>query len=338
MSVSTPASAHPDASAPRRILEILRAAGAEVSGQAICEQLGISRTAVWKHIGELRQIGYDITAHPRRGYLLQQTPNRPLALEVAPLLRTKFLGRRLHFVDAIDSTNRRLTAMAEDGAPEGSVLVADSQTGGRGRMGRTWFSPAGANLYVSMLLRPPVPPQQAPSLSLAVGVAAARALRALLPRLPVRIKWPNDLMLNGKKLGGILCEMRSEPDRVHYVVVGIGLNVNVAAEQFPPGLHDGAVSLKMATGRDVSRPQLLAELLAQTEAVYRPWIREGLAPFLKELETESFLKGRQLTVELPSGTVSGKAVGVTAAGALILETAAGRREILSGDVHIRKSV
>lgn len=318
------------------ILDFLRLArGGHVSGQVICEALKISRTAVWHHIRHLRRLGYDIQASTRRGYYLHSSPNAPLPTEVLPLLRTGSLGRDLLYLPRVDSTNRYLAALAEQGRAEGCTVIADLQSGGRGRLGRSWFSPPGVNLYLSVLLRPSLPPQRAPSFSLAVGAALHRALHRVVPEVKVAVKWPNDLFIGGRKLAGILCDMKSEADRVHYLVVGIGVNVNGMRRQLPPSLRARAVSLREAARHPVSRPALAAALLQELAAVYPEWCRHGLKPFLPELERHSLLQGREVTVDLHREPVHGRVVGISSHGGLLLESHGRRREILSGDVHVR---
>ena len=317
------------------ILGMLHGAEDHLSGQDICRSLGVSRTAVWKHIGTLRNLGYQITGSPHRGYRLDSAPNTPLAFEVIPRLKTTRFGHELLFLPETDSTNRHLAGLADRGEAEGTVVVADKQTGGRGRMDRAWFSPPDTNLYFSILLRPDIPPQRVPSLSLAIGLGVVRALRRLFPGLDIAIKWPNDLFCGGRKVAGILCEMQSEVDRVHYIIVGIGLNVNQSEADLPVGLRPIATSLRDVTGRELSRPALLAEILLQLEMVYDRWRLAGLEPLLAELMKYSLLQGREVTVACQGSTVRGTVRGLSPTGALILQTSGGhRREILSGDVHV----
>ncbi len=319
------------------IVQTLGAAGAGfISGAALCRHLGMSRMAVWKHIDHLRTLGYDIEAAPRRGYRLRSRPGRPLPTEVEPLLVTARFGRELVYFDRVDSTNRLAGTHAERGAPEGFTVVADAQDAGRGRLDRAWHSPPGTNLYLSVVLRPAVAPQAVPSLALAAGLAVLRAVGVLCPHLHVGLKWPNDLWLEGRKLGGILCEMRTELDRVHHAIVGIGLNVNTQAADWPADLAPTAISLRQALGKPVSRPLLLAEILRRFEDLYDHWQRDGLKPLLPELETFSVLSGRPVRVHDLAGDLAGTAVGLTPAGALLLEQPDGtRREVIAGDVRVR---
>ncbi len=322
---------------PRTVLECLRGARGEISGEAVCQELGITRAAVWKQVQTLRDRGYEITAAQRRGYKLVSGPDIPLASEVAPHLRTDRLGRHWEFLDKVTSTNRYLADLAEAGEPEGTVVVAEEQIMGRGRMARRWFSPPGVNLYMSALFRPKVMPQQVPSMSLVAGLAAARALNRLFPRLKIRVKWPNDLMADGRKIAGILCDMRAETDRVHHIVVGIGVNVNLKPSAIPPELRGVATSIRELLKRDVPRARVAAEILNELEPLVRTWERGGLKLLLPELEAVSLLNGRQVIISLLSGEVRGKVLGLAPSGALVVETATGeKREIMSGDVHVRR--
>ena len=322
---------------PRSVLECLRGTRGDVSGEVICQELGISRAAVWKHIQTLRGMGYEIDAAQRRGYRLRGVPNLPIAAEVAPYLRTQWLGRHWVYLDKVTSTNRYAADLAEAGDPDGTVVIAEEQKLGRGRMARRWFSPPDVNLYMSALFRPKVSPQQLPSMSLVAGLAVARAVKKLYPKIAVSVKWPNDLMVDGKKLAGVLCDMRAEVDNVHYLVVGIGINVNMRAVALPPELNGVATSLRELLKRDASRQHLAAEILNQLEDLYRIWLAGGLRPLIPELEKTSLLQGREVAVSLLSGEIRGKVVGIAPSGALILQTMTGaRKEILSGDVHVRR--
>jgi len=210
----------------RIIAWLKQAAGEEISSERLCADLGISRAAVWKHIQGLRGQGYRIEAAPRRGYRLCASPDTPLATEVMPLLTTRMIGRHYVFLESVDSTNRQAALQAESGAPEGTVVVADGQTVGRGRMGRAWVSPAGLNAYLSILLMPRVEPARVSTLPLVAGLAVALAIERIAPGLRPLVKWPNDILINGRKACGILCELEAETDRIRRVVCGIGVNLN----------------------------------------------------------------------------------------------------------------
>lgn len=317
------------------IVDLLKRSDGFISGEQICRELGISRAAVWKQIERLRGLGYRISSSTRVGYRLDESPNRPSALEVGPLLETESFGREFVFLDETDSTNRAALGLAEEGSPEGTVVVADSQTAGRGRLNRQWFSPPGLNLYFSLVLRPSIPPARVPQIALVAGMAVARCLRAISPDLDAGVKWPNDVLLRGKKLCGILCDMRSEMDMVHHVIAGVGVNVNVTRDDFPDAVAGTATSLRIALGREVSRPELLAGLLLQIERAYRLWLESGLEAFRGEWREQSVLRGCRVSVSALNETISGRVVDLASTGALVVEQEDGqRREIVSGDVHV----
>ena len=317
-----------------RVLELLKGGDEYLSGEQIGRRLGVSRSAVWKHVRELKAAGYGIVSSPKKGYGLRVAANVPLAAEVTPHLTTSTLGRRIDYHDTVDSTNRAVGDLARRGAVEGTVVVADAQTAGRGRMGRRWESPAGENLYFSILLTPNVEPARVPQLALVAAVAVHEGLAECCPGIVAQIKWPNDILIGGRKVAGILCEASLEADRVHRVILGVGINVNGAS--LPRSLRAIATTLRIAGGREVSRPSLLAGVLNRLEARYESWLRDGsLAGLLDCFERHSALNGRAVAVENRSGVVRGTARGVTPTGELVIETADGERlHLLAGDVHI----
>jgi BirA family transcriptional regulator, biotin operon repressor / biotin---[acetyl-CoA-carboxylase] ligase len=320
-----------------RVLKLLAAADGPLSGEAAAQRLKLSRTAVWKQIEALRSAGYTIEAHGRNGYRLTAVPNAAVPSELLPRLRTQTFGHGYHYLATTPSTNAVLAKLAVQGAPEGTVVVAEQQGAGRGRMTRGWFSPPGVGLYLSILLRPIVEVARVTSLPLAIGLAVADALAPHLPAGEPRVKWPNDIWIDGRKVCGILCELQAEMDGVHHVIAGIGINVNLEARALPAELQSIATSLKMATGKTVSRADLLAALLEQVERDYTAWLRHGLKPFLERLRARDALLGRTITVERTGGTLTGVADGVNPDGSLRLRLAEGRIEsICSGDAHIRR--
>jgi BirA family biotin operon repressor/biotin-[acetyl-CoA-carboxylase] ligase len=324
--------AHPG----ERIIACLKqAAGSEVSGERLCADLGISRAAVWKHIQSLRGSGYRIDAAPRRGYSLQACPNTPLATEVTPLLTTRLIGRPYHFLHSVDSTNRQTAAYADAGATEGTVVAADAQTGGRGRMGRAWVSPPGLNAYVSILLMPAIEPARVTTLPLVAGLAVALTIERIAPGLRPLVKWPNDILINGRKVCGILCEMEAEADRIRRVVCGIGVNLNPM--EFPTELTPRATSLALESGTVIARARFVAELLGVFEPLYETWLREGFGALRPAFQTRHALDGRDVTVEQTAGAITGRVTGLGPEGALLLKQAdGGTVAILSGDVHITR--
>ena len=264
-------------------------------------------------------------------------PGAPLPAAVLPLLRTERLGRVLHHCRRTGSTNRDLERLAAAGAPEGTVVVAETQDAGRGRLSRGWFSPPGG-LYFSLLLRPAVEPARAAGLTPAAGLAVAEALEGFLPGLRAMVKWPNDILVGGRKVCGILCELQAEAGRIPHIIVGIGINVGLTPEEMPAELRATATSLRIACGAEVDRAALLAEVLLRLEDRYRVWLRDGLRSLLGALGERDALRGRLIEVERPAGVVRGRADGMAADGALRLLTAAGRLELIcSGDARLRKT-
>ncbi len=318
-----------------RILSRMITAGDFVSGEALCRECGITRSAVWKHISQLRSEGYSLDAVTGRGYRLSGLTGRPVEAEVLSFLAARRFGRKIAYHPVTASTNILAKALAVEGAAEGCVVVADSQTGGRGRMGRTWISPAGVNLYFSLILRPSLPSIRVPQLTLLVAVALHQALSALSLDLAPMIKWPNDILANGKKLCGVLCEMQSEPDLTHFVVVGIGINVNQS--EFLPPLHESATSLFLETGQLFSRAKLLAVVLNYFEPLYEAWlVEEDLGFILPYLEEYSLLQSKEVTIDQLKRSINGTVRGISRLGELTLEGAEGEIILVSsGEAHLR---
>ena len=315
------------------ILDLLRQDRGYVSGERMCTTLGVSRTAVWKHVRQLRELGYDIDARRNRGYCLRHSPDTPHPLELGRHLETATFGRSCHYFTRVDSTNRVAGRLAADGEPEGTIVTADCQTGGRGRQQRSWHSPAGSNLYVSVILRPDAPPHRAPQLAVVTAVGVVRALNHLFPRIPFAIKWPNDILVGQRKIAGILCDLDAEIDHLRHVVLGIGLNANV--DRFPAEIASSATSLRREFGHDVSRPLLLARILASLETAYHQWSRAGLTAFQDEWGRWSYLDGQRVVLINGSRRVRGTVRGLSASGGLTVHTEAGGIETFhSGDTHL----
>lgn len=318
-----------------RILKLLRQQGRDyVSGEEISRQLAVSRTAVWKHIQELKHSGYEIEAHPRRGYRLCSRPDLLLPEEVRTGLATEVLGRQVvHYFD-IPSTNNEAKRLAADGCPEGTIVVAEAQQAGRGRLSRGWFSPPGGGIWLSLVLRPPFPPQEAPKCTLLAAVAAVEAIRETTG-VTCGIKWPNDILWQGRKVMGILTEMSAEMDAINYVVIGMGLNVSVPAEAFPEELRETAASLAMASSRTFSRVSLLQQLLGRLEHWYRRVQAEGFAPVLDAWRQEALTLGQPVRVLAPGHSFDGVAEDIDQDGALLVRTEEGLQRVLAGDVSLR---
>jgi BirA family biotin operon repressor/biotin-[acetyl-CoA-carboxylase] ligase len=306
-----------------------------VSGEEISEKLKVSRTAIWKHINALREDGYIIESQTRLGYRLVKKPDLLLPEEIRLNLNSRIIGSEVKYYSKIDSTNTEAKKLAQMGEKEGTVVIAEEQTGGRGRKGRAWNSPFGMGIWVSIILRPQISPVEAPGLTLVAAVAAAKAVRNVTG-LPVKIKWPNDLMLNSKKVGGILTELSAEIEVVNFIVVGIGINVN--NESFPEELREIATSLKIeqAGKEKLDRVQLLCELLHRFEEGYSAFITGRQKEILKQWKGLSDTLGSIVRVIGPSSIIEGRAVDLDETGALLVEKEDGSVErVISGDVSLR---
>jgi len=305
-----------------------------VSGETLSQSLRMSRTAVWKHVCALRTAGYRIDSSPRKGYLLREIPDLLLPQELQEGLQTALIGQGdIRFFPRTDSTNRQAKALAAAGAPEGTVVIAEEQSAGRGRRGRAWFSPPRTGIYMSLILRPDIPPQEAPRFALLAAAAVAAAVRETTS-LEVMIKWPNDILAGGRKMGGILTEASMEMDRVEYLVIGVGLNVNLNRREFPPELQSIATSIREETGRPAGRILLTKRLLESLESTYHEYRREGFAPILKRWQDFTEMLGREVAVEVRGRMLTGEVAAFDADGALVLRTPGGEAlRLFFGDVH-----
>lgn len=270
--------------------------GEFVSGTVISRELNVSRTAIWKQIRKLEADGYVIEAVPRRGYRLIERPSRLTLAALLPRLSTQAFGRNLKLLDTVNSTQDELRKLAEDGAPEGTLVIAEQQTQGRGRMGRSWLSPAGKGVWMSLLLRPEIPLPLAPQLTLLAAVALSRGIVRVVS-LPIGIKWPNDLLVNGKKISGILLESAAEDDRLKYVIIGLGISVNLDAEDYPEDLRQKAASLKMLSGEPINRSDLIASVLEQFEQLYGLYREQGFDPIRSLWEAHSVTLRQTLVLQ-----------------------------------------
>lgn len=315
------------------ILGFLSESGSDfTSGEALSGKLGLSRTAVWKRVEALRTKGYRIEAISARGYRLLEVPDRLTSLELAPLLTTRDMGRTVHHHDSVGSTNEVAFRLAQDGAEHGEVVVAEQQTAGKGRRGRAWVSPPGLNLYFSAILRPELPPQRAPELTLVAAVALAETLRE--QGTEAAIKWPNDVHLDGRKVAGILTELSAEPERVHFVIVGVGINLNSRAEHFPEELRETATSLTLATGQRVLRARFAAALWGRMEEWLDRYLEEGFDPVRARWKALSSTLGQDVLVRTDRQELRGRAEDIDPSGALLVRTEGGSLErVLAGDVE-----
>lgn len=320
----------------QQVLKKLREASpCFLSGEALAQGEGVSRAAVWKAVTNLRKAGYKIPGSPRRGYRLLEPPDLLTPQEVEPHLRTKVMGRHgYHHCRELSSTNDRAKALAAEGCPEGTLVVAEAQTAGRGRLGRSWHSPLGSGLYFSLVLRPKFAPQLAPRITLLGGVALCRAIRELTA-VQAGIKWPNDVLVKQRKVGGILTEMEAEADAIHYLILGFGVNVNMESCDFPPLLK--ATSLMLETGMRQPRAQLLARILLEVETLWNRLLSNGFGPVAEAWREMSVTLGRLVGVEKEEETVVGRAQDIDEQGALLVTDQGGHlHRITYGEVlHVR---
>jgi BirA family biotin operon repressor/biotin-[acetyl-CoA-carboxylase] ligase len=321
-----------------QILNALRGAGAgTVSGAELSHKLGISRAAVWAHIEELRTLGYEIDASPHLGYRLLGAPDVLHADDLmARLGKTRLVGRDIRVFEETTSTNDLIEKLARDNVKEGVVVFAESQTRGRGRLGRKWMSPARKGLWFSVLLRPALRPQAVTQLTIGAATALRRAIE-LHTGLKPEIKWPNDIIVQRKKVAGILTELSAEPDRVKYVVLGIGVDVNLNATDFPADLRPLATSLKAESGKTVSRAELAIAILRELDADYARILRSDFASVADEWEKHCTTLGREVRIQIGERQIRGRVESLGEDGALLLRTEHGHLErIIGGDVTVDK--
>ncbi len=309
--------------------------GEWASGEQLSRELGVSRAAVSKHMGTLRKEGYEIKSSSGKGYRLSCLPDRIHPFEIRHGLNTTVFGQQeIACFKQTDSTNIRARELAVNGAPEGTIVIAESQTAGRGRKGRHWFSPVKGGIYMSLVLRPQLSPADAPRITLMTAVALAQALIASTD-INIKIKWPNDILTNGKKLSGILTEISTEMDMVDYVIVGVGLNVNMTADKFKGELEDIATSLRIETGMEFDRSTLVRTVLEKFEQTYDLFNTQGFAPIIDRWKTLSGIIGKIITIDVLGKIHKGRVIDVDNSGILITEDENGKQHrFYSGDVTL----
>ncbi len=308
-----------------------------VSGELLSGELSVTRAAVCKHVRNLRQEGYDIESSTRKGYLLRGVTDRLLPHEIQDGLNTRTFGKGdILYFEETDSTNLKAKELAARGAPEGTVVIAEKQTCGRGRKQRVWFSPSGDGIYLSLVLRPPIPPNQAPRITLMTAVAVADALLSATG-LPVRIKWPNDILVHGKKLAGILTEISTEMDAVDFVVVGLGLNVNTPIERFPQQIRGRATSILVESGKPCPRARIVRSYLEHFESRYEKLATEGFAPIMDRWRALTDVVGRRVSVKVINKEFVGQVTSVDNDGVLVVRDDEGEsHRIFSGDLYFQE--
>ena len=325
-----------------KILQMLRGSDGFVSGQQLCQTLGVSRTAVWKHIRQLLDEGYEIEAVTNRGYRLISSPDTIAAGEVNACLTTRWAGRPVRYFAVTDSTNLVAKRLGDEGEPEGTLVIADEQTAGRGRSGRHWSTPPGTNIAMSLLLRPQIPADRISMVTLVMGLAVAEAVRSLYG-VRALIKWPNDVVVGGKKLSGTLTEMSAEltgsgnaQPKVNYIVIGTGINVNMT--EFPEEIAQTATSLRLQLGEEVGRAALIGAVMQYFEDAYELFLaQQDLTLLMDRYNAMLVNAGRQVRILEPDHAYTAEALGINARGELKVKLPDGRiREVYAGEVSVRR--
>ena len=316
------------------ILKMLREANGYVSGQDLCNHFGVSRTAVWKAINQLKEAGYEIEAVQNKGYRLISAPDLINKTELESLIQTEWAGKCVYYYDVTDSTNTRAKELGEGDAPHGTLCVADQQNAGRGRRGRSWESPSGCGIFMTLLLKPDMNPNNASMLTLVTALAVSRALTEITGEKSL-IKWPNDIVMNGKKIVGILTEMSAQFDYINHIVVGIGINVH--NESFPEEIAHMASSMMLETGgQRYHRALIIAKIMEYFEEYYDIFMKtEDLSALVNEYNSRLVNLHNKVRVLDPKDPFEGKAMGITKRGELVVDTWASRKLVSSGEVSVR---
>lgn len=306
-----------------------------ISGEKISESIGVTRAAVWKYIKAIKEEGYEIESVSRKGYKLISSPDLLTFEEISPNLKTKFIGKNFLHLDTIDSTNNEAKKLAIDGNPEGTLVISEEQTMGRGRLGRNWISPKNKGIWMSLILRPEINPIQVSKIT---QVAAAAVCKALIDMgIKTLIKWPNDIVLNDKKVCGILTEMSGELNRVNYVVVGIGINANIDKDEFPEDLKPIASSLKIEVGNYIKRKELVCKILNNFEELYEELINgETIRKSIEICKNNSALIGKEIKIIEKGEETRARALTLNEDGKLIVQYKDGKiDELISGEISVR---
>lgn len=316
------------------ILSLLRETEGYLSGQELCERFGVTRAAVWKAVGSLKKEGYEIEAVQNKGYRLTGLPEVLSENELKSRIHTEWAGREVAFYESVGSTNVQAKLLAEEGACHGTLVVAEAQTAGRGRRGRGWQSPPGINLYFTLLLRPDFLPDKASMLTLVMALSVKEAVDQVCG-VEAGIKWPNDIVLNGKKITGILTEMSLQGEYIQHVVIGVGINVK--KQEFAPELLDKATSLEAESGNTVSRALLLQRIMERFEANYQIFTETFDLSKLSEPYNAGLVNcNKEVRVLDPAGEYTGLAKGINDKGELLVQTPDGKLcEVYAGEVSVR---
>lgn len=315
------------------LLTALKEADDYISGQELCERFGVSRTAIWKAVNQLKEAGYEIEAIQNKGYKIISVPDRLSERELQSIRKTSWAGKEIFYYDVIDSTNVKAKQLAEEGHPAGTLVVAERQDAGRGRRGRSWEAPAGSGIYMTLVLKPEISPNNASMLTLVAALAVAGSITKCTGK-QAGIKWPNDIVMEGKKVCGILTEMSAQFDYVNHIVVGIGINVH--NENFPKEIEEMATSIYLQTGEHINRAALIEEILEQFEHYYAIYLKtEDLSGLVKKYNASLVNMNKNVRVLDPKEPFEGKAMGINERGELIVDTWESRRLVSSGEVSVR---
>ena len=316
------------------ILRLLRSADGYISGQELCNRFGVSRTAVWKAINQLKEAGYEIEAQQNKGYRLMAAPDLMTEAEIKSLMHTEWVAKEVLYFDTIDSTNTKAQELAEKGYPSGTLVVADKQESGKGRRGRSWVSPSGTGIFMTLMIKPDINPNNASMLTLVAALAVAKAITSVTGEEAL-IKWPNDIVVNSKKVCGILTEMNAQFDYINHIVVGIGINVH--NESFPEEISQMASSLMIeAGGKRFHRAQIIAETMSYFEHYYDTFLKtQDLSALVREYDELLVNRNKSVRVLDPKEPFDGKAMGITPKGELIVDTWESRKLVSSGEVSVR---
>lgn len=304
-----------------------------LSATYLSSSLNIPLHTVYEGIVELRRLGYKIVTERGKGYRLLSVPDTFIPLEINYNLKTKILGKNIFSYRAIKSTNDLAYRLAEQKAPEGTLIVADKQTAGKGRLGRKWFSPPNRGIWMSLILRPKIPPAKAPGLSLCTGLALVQTVMDKTG-LKADLKWPNDCLIRGKKAAGILLELSAELDKVNFVIIGVGINVNHSQKDFPKSLKGRATSIYLESGKRISRVEFLKDFLKKLEKIYINFKSFGLRYYREEIKKSSTILGKKVKLQYGKEKLKGLVKDIDENGSLILETRKGKRTVTAGEVTL----
>ncbi|HEX9917260.1 MAG TPA: biotin--[acetyl-CoA-carboxylase] ligase [candidate division Zixibacteria bacterium] len=317
-----------------KVLKVLkRKKGRFLATRKIAASAGLSSFNVYQSIYHLQSWEYQIESQKGKGYRLVKPTDLLLPFEIKDNLHTKFLGQKIHSYQTLKSTNLLAYKLAEAGSPEGAIVISEKQTAGKGRMGREWFSPSKVGLWMSLVLRPDIPPSKAAGLSLCAGLALAQTIQNLFG-LKAKIKWPNDCLINGKKVAGILLELSAEIDQIRFVIMGVGININQKRSDFPSGLQDKATSIRIELGQRVRRLDTLKSFLEKFEKIYLVFRKKGLGTYRQDIKKYSSVLNKEIRIKSGDEVITGKAYDIDDNGSLVIKTKDGTRAIITGEVNL----